>query len=53
MKDVIDREKIDVEHCKTESMLADFLTKPLQGGQFRRIRDIIMGHSPFPAEKYF
>ena len=32
-------------------MLADFLTKPLQGSVFRRMRDIIMGITPFPSEE--
>ena len=44
VKDVIDRERINLEHCSTESMLADFFTKPLQGNLFQRLRDIVMGH---------
>ena len=43
VKDVIAREKLEVKHCPTESMLADFFTKPLQGGLFRRLRDVVMG----------
>ena len=29
--------------CPTEQMIADFLTKPLQGNAFVKIRDLIMG----------
>jgi hypothetical protein len=31
-------------HCPTEYMLADFLTKPLQGSLFRIFREINMGY---------
>ena len=41
--DVLDQEDIELEHCKTDSMVADFYTKPLQGKQFLKFRDIIMG----------
>ena len=33
-KDVLKRENMNVEHCATENMVADFYTKPLQGKQF-------------------
>ena len=32
-----------VECCPTKEMVADFLTKPLQGANFKRFRDLIMG----------
>ena len=32
-------------------MIADFFTKPLQGGLFKYLRDIIMGHSKLPSEE--
>ena len=51
IKDILDNEGIELKHCKTEVMLADFLTKPLQGSQFRMMRDIIMGITPFPVEE--
>ena len=51
IKDVIKREDIDIIHCSTKIMLADFYTKPLQGSLFRKMRDIIMGISPFPIEE--
>ena len=43
IKDVIKREHINIEYCPTEEMIADFYTKPLQGAQFRRLRNFIMG----------
>ena len=51
IKDILKREGIDVKHCPTERMIADFLTKPLQGKLFKYLRDIIMGLSPFPMEE--
>ncbi|GFH50261.1 hypothetical protein CTEN210_06737 [Chaetoceros tenuissimus] len=44
--DRVKSEKIEVHHCKTEHMVADFFTKPLQGALFRRLRDIVMGVVP-------
>jgi hypothetical protein len=44
IKDRIGLEGIDVQHCPTEQMLADFFTKPLQGSLFRKFREVIMGH---------
>jgi len=34
--------EIDVTHCPTLSMLADFFTKPLNGSLFRKFRDVIL-----------
>ena len=45
------RDNIDIVHCPTERMIADYFTKPLQGSLFRKMRDIIMGLAPFPAEE--
>lgn len=44
--DRVKSERIEVHHCKTEHMVADFFTKPLQGALFRRLRDIVMGVVP-------
>ena len=41
-KDVLKRENMNIEHCATEDMIADFYTKPLQGKQFYKLRDVIM-----------
>ena len=40
--DQIAKGNLTVEHCPTGDMIADFYTKPLQGAQFRRFRDMIM-----------
>ena len=32
-----------VEYCPTEEMVADYFTKPLQGAQFRKLRNAVMG----------
>ena len=44
--DRIKNERIQIIHCKTEHMVADFFTKPLQGALFKRLRDIVMGVVP-------
>ena len=44
IKDRINSEKIQVEYCPTEMMLADFFTKPLQGALFRKFRDVVLGY---------
>ena len=33
-------------------MIADFYPKPLNGAQFRKMRDVIMGLAPFPVEEH-
>ena len=50
IKDVLARENIDIVHCPTERMIADYFTKPLQGSLFRKMRDIITGLALFPTE---
>ena len=45
------REDIELVHCPTERMIADYYTKPLQGSLFRKMRDILMGHTVFPDEE--
>jgi hypothetical protein len=44
MKDRVKEDNITIRHCPTEEMLADFLTKPLQGNLFRKFRDVLMGY---------
>ena len=46
IKDRVNSEGIEIKYCPTESMLADFFTKPLQGALFNKLRSVIMGHSP-------
>ena len=43
IKDCAMREEITIIYCPTYRMLADFLTKPLQGKLFQIFRDVIMG----------
>ena len=46
IKDRIKTENIKIEHCRTDIMVADFFTKPLQGSLFRKFRDVILGLTP-------
>jgi hypothetical protein len=42
VKDLIERKEIEIEYLKTEDMIADLLTKPLQGHKFRRLRGLAL-----------
>ena len=53
IKDRLCLEHIHLQHCPTAQMLADFLTKPLQGHLFKRLRSVIMGHQPIEYLKSF
>jgi KUP system potassium uptake protein len=44
IKDRLGLEDFEVRYCPTEQMLADFFTKPLQGGLFKKLRAVVMGH---------
>ena len=44
IKDRVKSENIDIRHCPTLQMLADFFTKPLQGNLFKKFRDVILGY---------
>ena len=46
IKDKLRDNDIDVTYCPTDKMVADFFTKPLQGSQFRLMRDVILGRTP-------
>jgi hypothetical protein len=46
IKDRLKINNIDVVYCPTESMVADFFTKPLQGALFRKLRRVVMGMDP-------
>jgi hypothetical protein len=43
--------EIEIEWCPTKDMVADFMTKPLQGSHFRRLRDLIMGTTSIKKTK--
>ena len=49
--DIRGREGIKLMHCRTEEMIADFFTKPVQGGRFKMLRNYIMGHATEPIEE--
>ena len=38
---LIDRDELQVEYCPTESMVADYFTKPVMGADFKRFRTLI------------
>ena len=42
--DQIEKGNITVWYCPTEDMVADFLSKPLQGKLFHKFRPQILGH---------
>jgi hypothetical protein len=46
VKDRVASKEIRIEYCPTKEMVADFFTKPLQGSQFYKLRDIIMNIDP-------
>ena len=45
IQDRIEKGDIGLEYCYTNKMVADFMTKPLQGKKFFELRDRIMGMS--------
>ena len=44
LTDQIQKGNVTVEYCPTTEMIADFMTKPLQGKLFEKFRKMIMGH---------
>jgi hypothetical protein len=48
--DRIAKGELKMQWCPTTDMIADYMTKPLQGKLFRRFRDLIMGLAS-PAER--
>ena len=44
VKDRIDAGEVVVEYLPTEDMLADIMTKPLQGSLFRKLRSLLMNY---------
>jgi hypothetical protein len=49
--DRVNMKKIEIKWCPTKKMVADFMTKPLQGSHFRRLYDLIMGMSSIKKAK--
>ena len=48
IQDMIKKGDIGLEYCHTDNMVANFMTKPLQGKKFLGFRDCIMGMTPKP-----
>ena len=44
--------ELSVEYCPTMDMIADYFTKPLQGSQFRRFRNVILGIQEVNIPRY-
>ena len=44
LTDQIQKGNLNVEYCPTKSMIADYMSKPLQGSLFKRFKKEIMGH---------
>jgi hypothetical protein len=42
IKDRLEKGEERLKHCKTEDMIGDFFTKPLQGSMFVRYQDMSM-----------
>ena len=46
IKQFLDSGEFEMVHCPTDLMVADILTKPLQGEAFKRLRDYLLGVLP-------
>ncbi len=44
VKQYLDNGEFRLEHCPTKEMVADILTKPLQGELFLELRDYLLGY---------
>ena len=42
LHDRLESGEIDIEYMASSDMIADFLTKPLQGEQFLRLRELLL-----------
>ena len=47
----VQNKTFSIEHCPTKDMLADFFTKPLQGGLFMKLCNIIKG-AEYDGDQY-
>ena len=45
IKQYLDNGEFILKHCSTERMIADILTKPLQGDHFEYLRDALLGYA--------
>ena len=46
IKQYFDNGEFELEYCPTEDMVADILTKPMQGKLFFKLRALLLGHTP-------
>jgi hypothetical protein len=44
VKQYLDNEEFQLKHCPTQEMIADILTKLLQGATFLEMRDLLLGY---------
>ncbi len=49
--DRVDMPEDEIKWCSTKKMVADFMTKPLQGSHFRRLPNLIMGMASITKPK--
>jgi hypothetical protein len=49
--DRVNMKEIEIKWCSTKEMVADFMTKPLQGSHFRRLQNLIMGMASIKKAK--
>jgi hypothetical protein len=49
--DRVNIKEVEIEGCPTKEMVADFMTKPLQGSHFRILRNQIMGMASIKKAK--
>ena len=45
IKDPVENGFVQIAYTPTEAIVADILTKSLQGNQFRKLRSILLGHA--------
>ena len=49
--DRVNMKEVEIKWCPTKDMVADYMTKPLQGSHFRRLRDLITGMTSIKRSK--
>jgi hypothetical protein len=52
IKDYIDRDEMTLQHVSTKDMIADGLSKPLQGMEFIRMRSMLLNTVPHHSTHY-
>ena len=41
--DQVEKGNVIIDYCPTDDMIADYMTKPLQGEKFKKFRKMILG----------